>query len=154
MRKKLTVLILILVWLAMLLVSPSKAEDTIWVVCRPGSSVNIRSRASGRSEIVGYADPGDCFETDGITSRGFIHVYASIEAMEGWISLGYVVYDEPVRVDEMRTIEANGKVKVREKVGGKRIGWLHPGDRVMVYYIAEWCVTSAGYVRFEFIGGE
>lgn len=148
------VLILLVLWIVLAAVSWSKAEDTIWVICRPGSSVNIRARPSGRSEAVGYAEPGDCFETDWVKRRGFIHVFAPIESMDGWISLGYVVEDEPVRVDEVRTIEANGKVKVRDKANGKRIGWLHPGDKVTVYYIAEWCVTDAGYVYWEFIGEE
>ena len=30
---------------------------------------------------------------------------------------------------------------------------IGPGDEVIVYYFAEWCVTSAGFVYFEFIGG-
>ena len=116
--------------------------------------MNIRARPSGRSEAVGTAEAGDSFVTDGVTRRGFIHVYAPIEAMEGWISLGYVVWDEPVRVDETRTIQGNGKVRARDKANGKRVCWLKPGDEVMVYYIAEWCVTDHGYIRFEFIGEE
>ena len=124
------------------------------MICRPGYSVNIRSKASSRSEIVGYADPGDDFQTDGQKKAGFLHVYAPIDAMDGWIAMGYIVNDEPQLVNEYRTIKANGKVKVRNKVNGKRIGWLKPGEQVLVYYIAEWCVTSAGYVRWEYIGEE
>lgn len=104
--------------------------------------------------MVGYACPGDDFETDGRKKDGFIHVYASIEAMEGWISLGYVVYSEPVRVFEKRTVDAKGRVQARKTVNGKRRRWLRPGDEVMVYYAAEWCVTSEGFIRCEYIGGE
>lgn len=128
-------------------------EQTVWVICQPGSTVNVRSRPSGRSEIVGFADPGDSFLTDGQVRRGFLHVFASIEGGEGWISTGYIVHDQPVRANEVRTIEANGKVKARRTVNGKRRRWLRPGDQVTVYFFAEWCVTDAGFVYYEFIGG-
>jgi hypothetical protein len=123
------------------------------VICQPGSTVNIRSRPSGRSDIVGFADPGDSFLTDGQVRRGFLHVFASIEGGEGWISTGYIVHDQPIRANEVRTIEANGKVKARRTVNGKRRRWLKPGDQVTVYFYAEWCVTDAGFVYYEFIGG-
>ena len=127
--------------------------ETIWVVCQPDSSVNIRSKASGRSEQVGYALPGDDFQTDGEKKNGFLHIFAPIEAMEGWISLGYVVWEEPEKVYEVREIEASGRVAARRTIDGKRRRWLKPGDTVTVYYIAEWCVTSAGFVRWEYLGG-
>ena len=114
--------------------------------------VNIRLKASSRSEAVGYADPGDDFQTDGVVKNGFIHVYASIEPMEGWISLGYVVREKPVRVDRKMTVQASGRVAARKTVDGKRRRWLKPGEEIMVYYFADWCVTSAGFVRCDFLG--
>ena len=154
MRKLLAVMTALL--MALIVVLPARAveTETIWVICQPDSVVNIRSRASSRSDSVGYACPCDSFETDGVTKQGFIHVFASIEAMEGWISLGYVVYEEPVPVYEDREIDASGRVAARRTIGGKRRRWLKPGDSVKVYYEAEWCVTNAGFVRREFIGGE
>ena len=122
-------------------------------MCQPGSSINIRAKPSGRSEVVGFAEPGDAFQTDGKRRWGFLHVYSPIEGGEGWISLGYIVHDQPIRANEVRTIEANGKVKARKTVNGRRRRWLHPGDEVTVYYYAEWCVTDAGFVYYEFIGG-
>lgn len=122
-------------------------------MCQPGSSINIRKNPSGRSEVVGFAEPGDAFQTDGKRRWGFLHVYAPIEGGEGWISLGYIVHDQPIRANEVRTIEANGKVKARKTINGRRRRWLHPGDEVTVYYYAEWCVTDAGFVYYEFIGG-
>ena len=144
---------IILLILLVVTAPAARADETVWVICQPDSMVNIRRNPSGRSEIVGFADPGDSFTTDGLTRRGFLHVYASIEGGEGWISTGYIVNDEPIRANERRVIEGRGRVKARRTVNGKRRCWLKPGDEVTVYFFAEWCVTSAGFVYYEFIGG-
>ena len=150
---KLKRLLCVLLTLLVLTAPVAKAEEeTVWVLCQPGSTVNIRSRPSGRSEVVGFADPGDSFLTDGRQKSGFLHIYATIEGGEGWISLGYIVHDQPVRANERRVIEARGRVKARRTVNGKRRCWLQPGDEVTVYFFAEWCVTSAGFVYYEFLG--
>lgn len=134
---------------------PAQTEQqTVWVLCRPGSSVNIRSRASSRSEIVGYASCADGFVTDGRRKNGFVHVYASIETGEGWISSRYIVDTEPAYVGETRSIDSTGRVQARQYIGGKRLRWLRPGQEVMVYWISDWAITDVGYVRWEFIGEE
>lgn len=122
------------------------------MICQPTSQVNIRARASGRSDAVGYAECGDGFESDGRKRGGFVHVTASIEAGEGWICAGYVVSEKPIFVGGRRKIIGNGKVATRARIGGKRTGWVRPGDIVTVYWMAEWAVTSAGYIRSEYIG--
>ena len=152
-RKLLAVMTALLMALTIVLPALAVETETVWVICQPDSVVNIRSRASSRSEAVGYAMPCDSFETDCEKKSGFLHIYAPIETMEGWVSLGYVVWEEPVRVFETREIEASGRVAARRTVDGKRRCWLKPGDTVTVYYMAEWCVTSAGFVRADFIGG-
>ena len=152
MRRLLVVMTALLIAVMVILPARAVETETIWVICQPDSVVNIRSRASSRSDAVGYAMPCDSFETDGVRRKGFLHIYAPIEAMEGWVSLGYVVYDEPVPVYEEREIDASGRVAARRTIDGKRRCWLKPGETVRVYYVAEWCVTSAGFVRREFIG--
>jgi len=114
--------------------------------------VNIRSGPSGRSGEEGRAYCADGFLTDGKTKDGFIHVYCSTEAGEGWISLRYIVWEQPVPVYEEREIDADGKVRSRKTVGGERRCWLKPGQTVYVYWMSEWAITDRGYVWWEFIG--
>ena len=127
-------------------------EKTIWVLCQPNSYVNIRIRPSGRSEVAGYAECGDAFETDGISKNGFLHVYASIENGEGWISKGYIVYEKPVFIGKEMTIYSKGRVNARRTVNGKRRCWVRPGDEVTVYWMSEWSVTNKGFIKTEFLG--
>lgn len=128
------------------------AEDqTVWVLCQPGSYVNIRSRPSGRSDAVGYADCGEAFDTDGISKNGFLHVYASIENGEGWISKGYLVYEKPAFISRKMTVSGRGRVNARKTINGKRRCWVKPGDVVTVYWIAEWAVTSKGFIKTEYL---
>lgn len=131
----------------------ASAEDlkTVWVLCNPESYVNIRSRASKHAEVSGYACCGDAFETDGKTRNGFLHVIAPVEAGEGWISEGYIVRSEPEQVCEAWTVSSEGRVAARAKVNGRRIRWMHDGDVVWVYGIAEWAVTNRGFIRSEYL---
>lgn len=134
-----------------------KAEDDlkqVWVLCQPDSFVNIRERPNKRGTQVGYAECGDSFRTDGKKKSGFLHVYASVESGEGWISTGYIVWTEPVQVYEIRQIESNGRVKARKTIGGKRRCWLKNGDEIRVYWIADWAVTNKGFVKADYISQE
>lgn len=128
--------------------------EDVWVLCQPNSFVWIRERPSGRSPEAGYAECGDVFETDGRKKNGFLHVYASVETGEGWISLGYIVWEKPVRVFETRHIDSKGRVNARRTIGGKRRCWLKDGDEIKVYWMAEWAVTNKGFVKAEYIGTE
>lgn len=127
-------------------------RETVWVLCNPKSYVNIRARPSGRSMVEGRAECGDGFLTDGKKQKGFLHVYAPIEAGEGWISLGYIVYEQPVPVFATLHIESRGRVACRACANGKRNRWLRNGDEVTVYWMAEWAVTDRGFVNSDFIG--
>jgi hypothetical protein len=135
------------------LVSALSDSDTVWVLCQPGSYVNIRARASGRSENAGYAYCGDGFQTDGRKKGGFVHVFCSNEWGEGWIAAGYLTTERPVPVDRKMTVDASGRVKARKTIGGKRRCWVRPGDEVTVYWMsADWAVTNKGYIRSDCLG--
>lgn len=146
------IMTVILMFLVLMTAVPGMAEKQVWVLCQPDSQVNIRSRASGRSEIVGYAMAGDEFRTDGKTKAGFLHVIAPVEAGEGWISLGYLVWEQPEYVGEMIPVGGTGRVNARKTVNGKRRCWVQPGEEIMVYWVAEWAVTDHGFIKAEFIG--
>lgn len=136
---------------AVLLIPLAGLADSVWVVCQPNSYVNIRARASGRSDTVGYAGCGDEFETDGRKKAGFVHVYASIEGGEGWICAGYLVNEKPEFIGKKMTVSALGRVNARRTVNGKRRCWVRPGETVMVYWMAEWAVTDKGFIRSDFL---
>lgn len=147
LRKMLSVLLLTLMFFPTLV-----NADTVWVMCQPDSYVNIRSKPNGRSRIEGYALCGFDLETDGKTKDGFIHVYAPIEAGEGWISKGYVVWDEPEEVNEWYSIRSPYRVAIRRTIGGKVRKWGHDQDSIRVYWASsEWAVTNKGFVKTEFL---
>jgi hypothetical protein len=127
-------------------------DEKVWVLCNPKSFVNIRENSSGRSKVAGRAECGDCFITDGVRRKGFLHVKAPVEAGDAWISERYIVHEEPVLVNETRKIESTGRVAGRMYVGGKRSRWLRNGDEVKVYWMAEWAITNRGFIRSEYIG--
>ena len=88
------------------------------------------------------------------TGRGMLHaVDMSLEYTEGWVSLRYIVFDEPEwKAAEEKEICADGRVACRKWIDGDRIGWLKPGAKVQVFYESrEWCYTNRGYVRTEYL---
>ena len=125
----------------------------VWIVCQPDSFVNVRAFPNGKTEAVGRLDSGDMTYTDGQTKRGFLHVYANVEAGEGWVHKGYVVYDEPHRPAQTDyVIQSNGRVSCRRSAGGTRRCWAKNGDPVKVYYISdEWSITNKGFIKTEFL---
>ena len=63
---------------------------TVWVMCKPGDYINVRQTPSTKAMVVGRLDPCDSFQTDGVSSNGFIRCYGIGEYGEGWIYSGYV----------------------------------------------------------------
>ena len=125
-----------------------------WVMCKPGDYINVRNRASTRSEIIGRLDSGDSFRTDWEVKDGFIHaIELPMEQTEGWVSLRYVVFDAPEwKGAEAREICADGRVAVRKWIDGDRVCWLKPGATVQVFYESrEWSYTNRGYIRTEYL---
>jgi len=146
----------VIVMIVLMLTSPAYADGETydcWVLCQPGDYVNIRRSASKRSEITGYATSGMKFETDWVEKNGFIHLVGVTEYGDGWIHKGYVVFYEPEEADREMVITGKGRVAARKTIDGDRRKWLKPGDRVTVYRISdEWAVTSAGFIRTDFLG--
>ena len=123
-----------------------------WVLCQPDDYVNIRDKASTIGHKIGRAEVGDSFMTDGKVKDGFLHVYCSLEESEGWIYLGYIVFDEPEQIGELWVVESNGRVACRKCVDGARRCWVIDGSTLTVRYIAgEWAITDKGFIKTEFI---
>ena len=131
----------------------SAAAEDAWIICQPGDYVNARISASSRSECVGRFDGGDMIQVTGKQKNGFSQIDASLEVNVAWVCSGYIVYDEPEFLAGMKmTVQSDGRVAARKRIGGQRRKWLHDGDVVKVYWrSSEWCVTSAGFVKTEFL---
>ena len=146
---------LIFILVFVLLFSVASAETfECWVLCQPDSCVNIRERPKKSSPAFGEAECCDKFYTDGKIINGCLHLFDFAgESDEAWIAKAYIVYDEPYKPKfEERQIISPSRVAARRTIGGKRRTWLHEGDLIKVYAISdEWCVTSQGFVKTEFI---
>ena len=63
------------------------------------------------------------------------------------------MFVEPKTTDREMVITGKGRVAARKTIDGQRRKWLKPGDIVTVYRISdEWAITSAGFVRSDYIG--
>lgn len=126
-----------------------------WIMCKPGSQVNVRHNPSKKSETVGYLEAGDWFETDGESKNGFIRCFDIGEWGEGWVYCGYVVTEEPVQVNEQYVCAAVKRVACRKWMGGPQVdgqAWLNNGSNVQVFYMADgWAITNRGYIKTEWL---
>ena len=128
---------------------------SMYVLCSPGGTVNVRSRPSARSERTGYLLFGDMVEIveTKTTKKGTWYKARDItEYGYGWISGLYLVDDLPKTVDKDMTVTASGRVAIRDGVDGKRKAWIRPGDQVHVIAAsAGWALTSKGFIAAEFL---
>ena len=121
-----------------------------FVICTPGDVVNVRPGPSRKGEEVGRLEAGERIWLTGKKRNGYLQ--CETVGISGWIHSGYVVYDEPERMNAEATIVSRGRLAARKNVGGKRTRWLKPGATVKVWYVSEeWCVTNCGYIRTEFL---
>ena len=128
-------------------------EDA-WVLCQKGSLVNIREKPSKSSSVIpSLMECGSEIHLDGKKKGSWLHcVNLSLEEDEGWIYEGYVTSREPVLVEKEAYIKSNGRVAARKSVGGDRVKWLKPNQKVTVqYFSGDWCITNFGYVQGEYI---
>ena len=127
---------------------------TAWILCKPGSRVNVRRSPSKNAMAVGFLEVGDWFLTDGESSNGWIRCYGIGEYGEGWIWCGYVAEEEPEPVFGQYVCAAKTRVACRKWMGGPQtsLPWLKNGSDVQVFYIAgEWAITARGYIKSEYL---
>lgn len=130
-------------------------EDLIevWVLCCPDSYVNARLFPNRKGDIIGRLETGYKLYTDEVTRNGFLHcVGASLESSEVWVYKGYLIYDEPVIVNEEIEIRSRNRVIARKAIGGKKRCYVKCDDTVVVYYAGfDWSITNKGYIKTEFL---
>ena len=125
-----------------------------WVVCEPDSFVCIRSQPSLHGRVVGWMYAGDRVIADDHKGEWIHSSDLLVEAGEGWICMDYLSEVQPVDAGGMAcVVTGDGRVAVREGIGGTRIGWLKPGTEITVYMVAgEWAVTDKGFVNLAYVG--
>lgn len=151
MKRLLALLVLLGAWLGIASAEPE--YDQVWVICQPDSHVIIRSSPRKKGMQLAIGEPGDFYRTDGKTRFGYLHVYGSFEAGEGWICKRYLTYEEPEIYKDGKICTVNvKKVNCRRCIGGKRKGWLKQGAEVNVLVeTSEWCVTNYGYIQTKYL---
>ena len=128
-------------------------EEPMYVICMPKDRVNIRLGPSRSSSSVGWCEAGDIVYYDGKTKNGYRHcVGLGVEAGEGWIHKGYLVYDPVEYVNADAMIVSKSRLAARKYINGKRTRWLKPGGVVRIYYWTnEWALTNCGYVQSAYL---
>ena len=128
---------------------------TCWIMCKPGSRVEIRATPDKGGISEGWLDCGDSFETDAETKNGWIHCYGVGDAEEGWIYLGYVTTQKPEEIGERYVCVANYRAACRKWMAGPQIEsapWIYNGQYCQVLVSdGEWAITNRGYIRAEWL---
>lgn len=148
-----TILILFTLCALLMFSSAAIADDEVYyVICKPGSEVNVRARPEIHSPIAGTKYFGDMVIVDR-EKNGFAHITNLFsEYSDGWIYKGLLTEDKPVEVYQEAQIMSDGITFARKYCGGKIVHKLKDGTGVMVYAVGkEWCVTNFGYIKTEFL---
>lgn len=150
------ILIIILIIMAVMTAGAEETDGLTrrWILCKPGSQVNVRRKPSKKAEAVGFLEVGDWFWTDGSSRDGWIRCCGVGEYGEGWIYGGYVAEEEPVEICQRYVCVANNRVACRRWIDGPKTSapWLKNGSTVEVFYVADgWAMTSRGYIRSEWL---
>ena len=148
------ILIIVALYCVVLMLTPAEAEDAnAWVLCKPGSNVNVHVGPSKGSTVVAYCECGDELITDGKKSGDWVHIVNGWCDHDGWIHKGYVSDSQVV----IEPFDGFGylKARIRNRIGGKMIGTLKKGEAVKVYAYAigwdGWAVTNKGYVMARYL---
>ena len=144
-------MILCVLLVVIIILGSALAED-YYILCRPGSQVNIRKRPASGSPVVGSVEFGRVVHADGPEKNGYVHITdLAAEITEGWISAGYLVEEEP-RIEKYKAEVWGGPVVARSRIGGKAIKTLRDGKTVTVYAKTNrWAVTNRGYIMCDWL---
>lgn len=128
-----------------------KRYEEMYVIC--DDYVNVRMTPNKKMEPIGRFESGDAVLTDGIKKNGYVHVVdLSFECCEGWVNEGFLIYDQPEKMNRTATIVSKGRLAARKYVNGRRVRWLQPQATVKVYYWSDsWALTDCGYVQAQFL---
>lgn len=153
MRKLLAIIILTLFTITAIAEAPTEA----WVMCNLKSEVIVRTKPDISGDETARVYPGDRVELDGGKKKNWFHVLLNCESGEGWIRGDHLSFTEPVVYEEGKAYKTTrGKLSARKSINGEIVKRIKKaGTQVTVYMISEdWAVTSAGYIKSEFLEAE
>ena len=150
------VVLAVLIFLAVFLyksVGFAERDDGVteaYVLC--ADFVYVRPFANKKGEPLGRLEAGDRVFLDGKKKNGFLHIVDTGLEADGWVHKGFIVYDEPIKVNQSATIISRGRLAARKFVNGKRTRWLKPLASVHVYWWSdEWVLTNCGYIQTRYL---
>jgi hypothetical protein len=131
--------------------SAAAEEGGYFILCRPGSVVNVRKNPKKTASVTAWVECGQRITVDR-EKNGYVHVTGlASEEPDGWIFAGYVVEEEPLIMRYEAEIW-DGDVIARKCVNGKQIRRLKEGQIVTVYAKTHiWAVTSKGFVMCDWL---
>jgi len=128
--------------------------EVYFALCNPESFVNVREFPNRKQEPISVLFCGEKVYHDGKVRNGYYHIVGlSNESGDGWVSTRYIDIWEPMDdVAGMYRVIGDGRVAIREGIGGKVIGWLQPGTEVEVLAMsAKWAVINKGFVKADYL---
>lgn len=128
-------------------------QESRWVFC--DGTLRVRSAPGG--EVAGYVFLGDEVTVDRLKGDWAHLTGLSIEAGEGWVAVRYLADSKATILLEQTvgTIQATGRVAVRQGMEGKRLFWVHPGDTVEVLAVTDdWVLIEGGMIRRSYVETE
>ena len=124
--------------------------QTLTCVVSESQYVNVRKQPRSDAGTWGRLHNGDTIEVEGV-SGGWIEF--SFGGRTAYVSARYFELDE----SGWYTVEANGRVRLRDTPNGERVGWLEPGSTVHVNgwrYGSDdalWARCGSQYVAAEYL---
>ncbi|MDD3336769.1 MAG: SH3 domain-containing protein [Eubacteriales bacterium] len=130
-------------------ISTAGAESILYAAVSEGSSLNGRAEPDKHSERCASYAAGD--ELTVISYQDGWYEVVGSEYGTCWVSADYVS-DTPQTGEKAAKIVSNGRVALRDKPDGERVGWLHNGDSVTLYATADgWAHITGGWVMEEYV---
>lgn len=131
----------------------SLAEEqpvTMYVAVSAGSWLNGRYEPDTHSSVEARFQSGDTvdvYEVSGDWAR-----VAGGESGTVWCDIRYLSATAPGGQPETCTVQADGRVRVRETPDGALVRWLNDGDTVTVQcHIDGWAYIGDGYVQDRYL---
>ena len=140
-------LILFLFTLFLVLIAATARAETYYVTANGG--LNLRWEPSKRSRVEAVAEQGEELEVTALDGQ-WATVQWGVDTL--YCSISYLSQQEPSQTNGQGKIASNGRVALRDMPGGKRVGWMHNGDKVSISGVVDgWCRTEKGYVAQEYV---
>jgi hypothetical protein len=143
------------VWIAGALGEEEPDYQTLYVMCRPKSFVNVREFPKKKAKVIGRLECGDEVLTLNEKRGKFIKIYApTLEGGTRWVHRGYLTDEKPEVYEDGKacTVKAKGRVALRRYIKGARRAWIRPGKTLTVYAMtSEWALTNRGFIMTEYL---